>query len=939
MGWSLSQIHLENDVAGWLPKDDPQTVILDWYQKHFPNEDRLLVSWDDCSLTDTRVSRLVTELSGVERNGVREGGSPYVADVKLPADLLKRMMREEIPFATALQRTQGLLTGNGPLCIRLTDAGRLRGEFMRKEILRLANDEHRLNARLVQQSMPMPSSEGLSVDDEASWKLHDALTEYLRSQPLFDLQISWPRMHVDREKTELFRKSLTALLSPEAIPGADSSACVEETFYIPGSMAAVSVGLNDAGSADHKLALADVLAAAEAAGIPYSSLHLGGRPVAGTALNEAVKRSGWNRDIPWWNLPRRSPMLTSSLVTILLSIVVLRSLRLTILVQLVSILAALLAVSLVPVTGGSMNMVLVVMPPLLIVLTTSGAIHLCNYWKNSGVSDPTESVHRATAVCWLPCILASSTTAIGLASLCVSSLVPVRDFGIYASIGCGISFFVTLYLLPALMLYWPQSPPKPESVDTSVWRGLGLFVFRWRYPVAAVCLAATVACGYGLTRFRTETKVIRYFPDDSRVVQDYNFLEENLSGIVSVDTIVKFDQASQQQIPFMDRARKVMEVQQALQKHPEVSGTLSLSSFLDLSQPDTSSMSRMQRMQVRRRESEIEKRVHEKLAAGGKESAGLSSMLTVATEAADWRRPGDAALNNANDELWRITCQSSIMSDYDYAVLTKELDAISSKHLALVGSPGTGHIVTGLIPIFLRTQQALLESLISSFALAFLVIGAVMALQLRSVTAAAFAMLPNLMPVIVVFGLVSWAGIRIDIGTMITGSVALGIAVDGTLHVMTWFQILIRQGIPRREAVAKAMEHCGPALWQTSAAVGIGMLALYPVELLLISRFGWIMAGMIFAALIGDAILLPALLAGPLGAVLEKVNRSKQDIPSAGAGGADSSAAAATSTQKTTAAGENAAAATPVSTESGARTSRPHFGRIPGISTRHASGN
>ena len=64
-----------------------------------------------------------------------------------------------------------------------------------------------------------------------------------------------------------------------------------------------------------------------------------------------------------------------------------------------------------------------------------------------------------------------------------------------------------------------------------------------------------------------------------------------------------------------------------------------------------------------------------------------------------------------------------------------------------------------------------------------------------------------------------------------------------------------------------ALSHCGPAMWQTSAAVGIGLLVLFPADLLLISRFGWLMASLIGAALIGDLVLLPSLLVGPLGII------------------------------------------------------------------------
>ena len=873
IAWSLSHVHMENDVAGWLPRNDPQAQILSWYENLFPSEDRILVSWDGCSLTDERLAKFADTLQGVQHDERREGGSPYISEVKQPADLLKRMMKEGVPLEEGIRRIMGLLAGKGPLCIRLTDAGRLRGDYMQKEILRIARSEIGSDVTIVQQSLPLPSSEGLDVNDEQSWKLHDALTAYVREVPLYDLQLSWPRMHIDAEKTKRFREALAGLQAPDTASDAASSNCIDDTFFVSGAMAAVSVGLSEAGVADRTATIKDVQNAAVTAGIPLDQLRMGGRPVASTALNTAVKHAGWNRDFPLYDLPHRSPILLSFVITFVLSMLVLKSIRLTILVQTVSTLCAIGTVALVPPTGGSMNMVLVVMPTLLAVLTTSAAIHLCNYWKNSGISDPAKSVHHAASIAWLPCALASGTTAIGLGSLTVSSLVPVRDFGIYASIGCGISFVCALYILPSLMLFWRRTPPRPDTIDTGAWKWLGRFIARHGTAVALVCIAGVISCSAGLQYFRTETKVIRYFPDDSRLVTDYNFLEENLSGIVSVDTIVKFDEASQKQIPFMERARKVMEIQEALRQHPEVSGTLSLASFLDLSERDTSSMTRIQRMQAKRKESLIGERIHDMLLSADKQKNSLSSMLAVAQQDGDWRTKGDALLNQKGDELWRITCQSSIMSDYDYDTLTKELDKITREKLALIGSPGTGHIVTGLIPIFLRTQQALLESLISSFGLAFGVIAVVMAVLLRSVSASFFAMMPNLMPVATMFGLLAWFDIRIDIGTMITASVALGIAVDGTLHLMTWFQMLVKQGVPRQEAVAQSLEHCGPALWQTSAAIGIGMLALFPVELLLISRFGWIMAGMIFAALIGDVIFLPSLLAGPLGAILERAAR------------------------------------------------------------------
>ena len=459
---------------------------------------------------------------------------------------------------------------------------------------------------------------------------------------------------------------------------------------------------------------------------------------------------------------------------------------------------------------------------------------------------------------------------------------PVRDFGIYASIGCVISFICIIYLLPAMMLYWPAKPPAPELNEHAFWNRLGRQLSRFRGLNMCGNLIITAACMLGFLWFRTETKVIRYFPEESKVVRDYNFLEENLSGIASVDTIVRFSKEQQEGVPFLDRARKVQQVQEALRAHSEVSGTLSLASFINLEQPDTKSMSVMDRRNAKMRENLIGKKIHEKLEKGGEDAGALASMLAVAKTSNDWKHSGDQALNVAGDEIWRITCQSSIMSEYDYGRLTNELAVIAENTLKDFPEGTPSHVVTGLVPIFLRTQQALLESLISSFGMAFVLIGLVMIVQLKSISAALYSMLPNVFPIAIMFGILGWANIHVDIGTMITASVALGIAVDGTLHLMTWFQQLLRDGVSREDAVAKSLEHCGPALWQTSAAIGFGMMTLYPVELLLISRFGWIMCGLIFAALWGDVILLPSLLAGPLGSILEKMEQKRRNSNSDG---------------------------------------------------------
>ena len=123
--WSLSRIDLENDIANWLPEDDPQARTLRWYQDNFQHEDRVLVSWDSSTLSDPRVTWFHDRLVGeTDANGVRRSGSKLIKAVTTPQDLITRMMKYDVEPAEAVARLEGVLIGTGPLKVRLTELGR-----------------------------------------------------------------------------------------------------------------------------------------------------------------------------------------------------------------------------------------------------------------------------------------------------------------------------------------------------------------------------------------------------------------------------------------------------------------------------------------------------------------------------------------------------------------------------------------------------------------------------------------------------------------------------------------------------------------------------------------------------------------------------------------------------------------------------------------------
>jgi predicted RND superfamily exporter protein len=868
MLYALKHVHLENDVEAWLPEDDPEARVLAWSRDHFPGGDRILVSWDGSTLDDPRIARFEQELLGtIDDDGVRRGGVPYVGSVLTANELLERMIDHGVSAEEAARRLEGVLIGTGRLKLRLTEAGRAARERTIADLSEIA--QQRLGIQLeIHESVLTEQQAGLDAVEMEPVELDEALVD-LAAIPEHDLQVSWATMEPGSEEVEQFRTLALGMIGFPTAEEPEGHRLIEDCTFATGSPLAIAVGLSDAGSAELTESVTAIRAAALRSGVAEERLHIGGRPAAAVALKQAVKSVSWNHDASLIAVHRKSILLLSGLVGIGLAFWFLRSLRLGLIVIGVSYYASMMGVALVPLTGNSMNMVLIVMPTLLMVLALSAAIHVANYWKHAALEDARTAVLRAVRMARQPCTLASLTTAIGLLSLLSSSLVPVRHFGIYSAIGCFFALLLSLYGLPALLQISGLQAPAPRESDVGRWERLGRLLCARPGLVTAACLLLLVVGVAGLSRFQTEVKVIRNFPDDSRLVQDYRFLEQNLSGITPVDTIIRFSPESQQRLRFLERMEVVREIEEQIRQRPHITGTMSLADFLPSQSIPGEDARTRDRILFNRRSNETERRIK-----SGEED-GVDSFLSVADTNVDLLVAGDAGLSASGDELWRISAQSALLSDVDYGSLSTEIDqcvqSVTRYH------PGTSHVVTGTGPLFHRTQHAVLESLIRSFGLAFLIIAGIMVWLLRSPSAAVLCMLPNLFPVAFVFGVVSWCGQAVDVGAMITASVALGIAIDGTLHLLTWFRDGIDRGLSRHTAVIEGLKHCGPAMWQTSVAVGLGLLMLAPADILLVSRFGWLMSALIGAALFADVVLLPALLAGPLGAVIERQQAKKDN--------------------------------------------------------------
>lgn len=578
--------------------------------------------------------------------------------------------------------------------------------------------------------------------------------------------------------------------------------------------------------------------------VKEDDLHLAGPVIDGTSVDAASKNS-----------LRRVGMLSAGVVLVL-AWWFLKSIRSALLVFGLSLYGQALTLALIHFSGRQMNALMIVLPPLVQVLALAAGIHMVNYYVDeSRQRGRAGAAWRALRIGWLPCVLSAGTTAIGLASLLASNLVPVREFGKFGAVGVMATAGLVLLFIPAVLGWWDQLVFRKRNADNelsasgshlprampgqtthSAWDCLSRLIERSWFVVTTAGLAAMVVVGFGASRLHSSVRIETLFGEDSRILRDYAWLEAHIGPTVPIEVVLRFDNSSSGAM--LARLELVRHVEDRLAQLPGVKGTMSASTLLPpLARP--SSNSTLPRELVK-----------ERLERGRKLLVGRRYLS-----------------ESDGVERWRVTALVSALGESDYADLLDKLNAQITPVLAGgYGRPLQARATyTGIMPLVHRIQHALMKDLFVSFALAFAVIAAVIVIVENGVARGLVVMIPNVFPSLLVFGWLGWQGWTVDIGSVMTASVALGVAVDDTLHFMTFFRRALEAGMSRRDAVRHAYHHCGLAMLQTTLICSGGMSVFALSDFVPAARFAWMLASLMSLAIVGDLIVLPALLLSPAG--------------------------------------------------------------------------
>ena len=301
---------------------------------------------------------------------------------------------------------------------------------------------------------------------------------------------------------------------------------------------------------------------------------------------------------------------------------------------------------------------------------------------------------------------------------------------------------------------------------------------RRNFGVIVLALGLMGTAAVGLRNLRTSVRIETLFAPDSRIMEDYRWLEENLGPLVPIEVLVTFPT----ECSLSDRGRLdlVWRINRTLRKQNHVYSTTSALTFFPPLPPLKSFPANIQSAIVNKAIG---------LAKPGFEQTGMVRRI-------------------ADGEVWRLTAHVSAIEPLDYGFILGDVREAIDIELKQANEGKLNRVTattSGIMPLVHQIQAQLLNDLFNSLISALVIITITMTIVEAGLLNGLVAMVSNIFPIIIAFGWMGWRNIPMDIGSVMTASVALGIAVDDTLHFLTYFRRALN--LPQATRYSAVLRH------------------------------------------------------------------------------------------------------------------------------------
>jgi uncharacterized protein len=497
---------------------------------------------------------------------------------------------------------------------------------------------------------------------------------------------------------------------------------------------------------------------------------------------------------------------------------------------------------------------------ILLIITLSLTIHLIVRFRDLQIVSPNRSYNdliRDTVTSMAqPCFYTILTTAVAFASLIVSGIRPVIDFGWIMVIGLALAFLTSFLVFPAgLALLQPPSLPLSRDFTRSFTLHLAQMVLSAPWTIICTGVLLMIIFGIGIWRLEVENRFIDNFKSSTEIYQGMKVIDRELGGTTPLDVVIDPDQ-------------EFHEIQRELAEEPGDMDELFPGSSIKTTEPNYwLNPAMLQKVRM----------IHEEL-----ESYPITGkVLSIGTAVEIVEHLNGAPLDEFELALIRKRTPEKIAVDLIDPYLSEDANQIRFSVRVIESDPSLNRKqlldnihafltkkmlfednqvqLTGMLVLYNNMLQSLYQSQILTLGAVFLAIFLTFVVLFRSLSLSLIAIIPNIFPAILILGVMGWLGFPLDMMTITIAAITIGISVDNTIHYIH----RLKRDFPVNGDYGTTVRRChggvGKAMFYTSVAIIFGFAILMLSNFIPTIYFGFLTGFAMLVALAGDLLLLPAI--------------------------------------------------------------------------------
>ena len=487
------------------------------------------------------------------------------------------------------------------------------------------------------------------------------------------------------------------------------------------------------------------------------------------------------------------------------------------------------------------NIILTVLPSVMFVVSMSDVIHLVSRYLDALRTEdtPLDAIKLSVQEVGMATLLTSVTTSIGFFSLVFVRVQPIQVFGVVMGIGVLIAFVLTFITLPALFIFFPGPERVRKQKKDHFWKKRlekwFIIALRRRGRVLVISAAVMGICVYGLFQIKTNNLLMDDLSDSEPLKQDFNYLDSHYGGIRPVELAITIKDTS---INVWDKdvLRTIDTVEHYLKNEYSLTIKNSLVTAIKIGHRSMYS--------------------------------GLPEYYTLPKQSSKWRDLKRGFKSKSAEGIYRLMVDSTehmtrisgTIGDLGNIKVT-EMDKYLREYLETKTLNGKiDYKITGTAHLIDKNLSYLSTSLVKGLLVSILIVALLMGIIYRSVSILLISIVPNLVPLVFIAGVMGYLGVELKISTAIIFTIAFGIAVDDTIHLLGKFKFELMKGRTKMYALKRSYLTTGKAMILTTLILCSGFALLVFSSFLGTFYLGVMLCLALLVALIADLTLLPVLI-------------------------------------------------------------------------------